>query len=84
MRDFDKFLRIGVSRTDIFGMAAVLNEKYNTNVWKEPAKLDEITTQMETPQIIAKRLQKAYSIFLATGSNMLVLTADLVHGHPRN
>ena len=61
--DFDKFLRIGVSRTDIFGMAAVLNEKYNTNVWKEPAKLDEITTQMETPQIIAKRLQKAYSIF---------------------
>jgi len=61
--DFDKFLRIGVSRTDIFGMAAILNEKYNTNVWKEPAKLDEITTQMETPQIIAKRLQKAYSIF---------------------
>lgn len=61
--DYDKFLRIGVSRTDIFGMASVLNEKYNTNVWKEPAKLDEITTQMETPQIIAKRLQKAYSIF---------------------
>ena len=61
--DYDKFLRIGVSRTDIFGMAAVLNEKYNTNVWKEPAKLDEITTQMETPQIIAKRLEKAYSIF---------------------
>jgi len=61
--DYDKFLRIGVSRTDIFGMSAVLNEKYNTNVWKEPAKLDEITTQMETPQIIAKRLQKAYSIF---------------------
>jgi 5-methyltetrahydropteroyltriglutamate--homocysteine methyltransferase len=61
--DYDKFLRVGVSRTDIFGMAAVLNEKYNTNVWKEPAKLDEITTQMETPQIIAKRLEKAYSIF---------------------
>ncbi|VVB54599.1 Uncharacterised protein [uncultured archaeon] len=61
--DYDKFLRIGVSRTDIFGMAAILNDKYNTNVWKEPAKLDEITTQMETPQIIAKRLRKAYSIF---------------------
>jgi 5-methyltetrahydropteroyltriglutamate--homocysteine methyltransferase len=63
LEDFDKFLRIGVARTDIFGMAAVLNEKYNTNVWKEPAKLDEITIQMETPQIIAKRLQKAYDIF---------------------
>jgi 5-methyltetrahydropteroyltriglutamate--homocysteine methyltransferase len=63
LEDFDKFLRIGVARTDIFGMAAVLNEKYNTNVWKEPAKLDEITIQMETPRIIAKRLQKAYHIF---------------------
>lgn len=63
LEDFDKFLRIGVARTDIFGMAAVLNEKYNTNVWKEPAKLDEITIQMETPRIIAKRLQKAYDIF---------------------
>ncbi|HEX7628479.1 MAG TPA: methionine synthase [Candidatus Methanoperedens sp.] len=63
LEDYDKFLRIGVSRTDIFGMAAVLNEKYNTNVWKEPAKLDEITAQMETPNIIAKRLQKAFSIF---------------------
>jgi len=59
----DKFLRIGVSRTDIFGMAAVLNEKYGTNVWKEPAKLEEITTRMETPQIIMNRLEKAYGIF---------------------
>jgi len=61
--DYGKFLRIGVARTDIFGMAAVLNEKYNTNVWKEQAKLDDIITQMETPQIIAKRLGTAYSIF---------------------
>ncbi len=63
LADYDKFLRIGVSRTDIFGMAAALNEKYGTNVWKEPAKLNEITTQMETPDIIKKRLEKAYRIF---------------------
>jgi len=63
LEDYDKFLRIGVSRTDIFGMAAVLNEKYGTNVWKEPARLEEITTQMEIPDIIAKRLGKAYKIF---------------------
>ncbi len=61
--DFDKFLRIGVSRTDIFGLAAALNEKYGTNVWKDPSRLDEIITEMETPGIIAKRLLKAYSIF---------------------
>ncbi|MCX9083697.1 MAG: methionine synthase [Candidatus Methanoperedens sp.] len=61
--DNDKYLRVGVSRTDIFGMAAVLNEKYATNVWKDPSRLDEIVTEMETPAIISERLQKAYSIF---------------------
>lgn len=61
--DHDKFLRAGVARTDIFGMAAVLNEKYNLNVWKDAARLSEILTQMETPSIIEKRLKKAYSLF---------------------
>jgi 5-methyltetrahydropteroyltriglutamate--homocysteine methyltransferase len=61
--DNDKFLRVGVSRTDIFGMAALLNEKYGTNVWKDPSKLEEIVTEIETPGKITKRLQKAYSIF---------------------
>lgn len=63
LEEYDKFLRVGVARTDIFGLAAVLNEKYGTNVWKEPTKLEEITAQMETPEIIAKRLEKAYGIF---------------------
>ena len=63
LEDYDKFLRIGVARTDVFSMAAVLNEKYGINVWKEPAKLEEITTAMETPQVIEKRLEKAHAIF---------------------
>ena len=63
LEESDKFLRIGAARTDIFGMAATLNEKYGINVWKEPAKLSEITTEMETPAVIAKRLEKAYGIF---------------------
>jgi 5-methyltetrahydropteroyltriglutamate--homocysteine methyltransferase len=63
LEEHDKYLRIGVARTDIFGMAAALNEKYGMNVWKEPSKLEEITTQMETAQTIAKRLENAYRIF---------------------
>ncbi|MCE8423656.1 MAG: methionine synthase [Candidatus Methanoperedens sp.] len=63
LEDNDKFLRIGVARTDIFNMAAALNEKYGMNVWKEPSKLEEITRQMETPDTIKKRLEKAYGIF---------------------
>lgn len=63
LSDNDKFLRIGVSRTDIFNLSSVLNEKYGINVWKEPKRLEEIVTAMETPQIIEKRLEKAYALF---------------------
>ena len=63
LEEYDKFLRIGVARTDIFNMSATLNEKYGINVWKEPAKLEELITGMETPQAIEKRLEKAYKIF---------------------
>ncbi len=61
--EYDKFLRVGVARTDIFNMAAALNEKYGTNVWKEPPKLEEIVSGMETPHIIEKRLEKTYGLF---------------------
>ncbi|HJH31869.1 MAG TPA: methionine synthase [Methanosarcinaceae archaeon] len=63
LEDSDSFLRVGIARTDIFNLAAVLNEKYNTNVWKEPARLLEIVTGMETPEVITKRLENAYSMF---------------------
>ena len=63
LSEYDKFLRIGVSRTDIFNLSSVLNEKYGINVWKEPGRLEEIVTVMETPQIIEKRLENAYALF---------------------
>jgi 5-methyltetrahydropteroyltriglutamate--homocysteine methyltransferase len=61
--EYDKFLRVGVARTDIFNMAAALNEKYGTNVWKEPSRLEEIVSGMEMPHIIEKRLEKIYGLF---------------------
>ncbi len=61
--EYDKFLRIGVTRTDIFNMSSMLNEKYGINIWKEPRRLEEIVTVMETPEIIEKRLERAYSLF---------------------
>jgi 5-methyltetrahydropteroyltriglutamate--homocysteine methyltransferase len=63
LEDYDKFLRVGVARTDIFGMAATLNEKYGTNIWKEPSRLEEIITDIETPNIIEQRLKNCYNIF---------------------
>ena len=63
LEDSDSFLRVGVARTDIFNLVAVLNEKYNTNVWKETQHFPEIINEMETPAVISKRLANAYSIF---------------------
>ncbi|NIA02931.1 MAG: methionine synthase [Nitrospirae bacterium] len=59
----DTFLRVGIARTDIFGLTAVLNEKYNINVWKEQDKLTEVITKMETPEVIAKRLGNIHEMF---------------------
>jgi len=63
LEEYDKFLRVGVARTDIFNMTAQLNQKYGTNVWKEQSRLKEIVTGMETPNIIEKRLESYYKIF---------------------
>ncbi len=63
LEKYDKFLRIGVARTDIFNMSSVLNEKHGINVWKDQAKLEEILTVMETPEVIEKRLGKAHALF---------------------
>lgn len=60
---YDKFLRIGITRTDIFKMATVLNEKHSANIWKTPEMLDEIVTDMETPQIIKERLRNIFMLF---------------------
>jgi 5-methyltetrahydropteroyltriglutamate--homocysteine methyltransferase len=59
----DSYMRVGIARTDVFNLVAVLNDKYNTNVWKETRYFSEIITEMETPEIISKRLSKAYSMF---------------------
>jgi len=63
LEDTDSFLRLGIARTDIFGLAGILNEKYCTNVWKEKQYLSEIVTQLETPALITKRLKLAYRRF---------------------
>ncbi|WP_370574087.1 methionine synthase [Methanomethylovorans sp.] len=59
----DSFLRVGIARTDISNLVSVLNDKYGTNVWKDAFLLKEIVTELETPNIVSKRLEKAYSVF---------------------
>jgi len=69
LEDNDKFLRVGVAQTNISGIVAVLNEylekKYGVeiNAWKDPSKLERITLDIETPEKIKGRLEKAYAMF---------------------
>jgi 5-methyltetrahydropteroyltriglutamate--homocysteine methyltransferase len=63
LEDSDSFLRVGVARTDISNLVSVLNDKYNTNVWRDAVRLKEIVNELETPEVIRKRFEKAYSMF---------------------
>ncbi|WNY27753.1 methionine synthase [Methanolapillus ohkumae] len=63
LSDTDTFIRAGISRTDIFNMAGVLNEKYGGNAWNKPEILQKIVTEMETPQVIEKRLSDISKAF---------------------
>lgn len=63
LEDSDAYLRVGVARTDISNLISVLNDKYNTNVWKDAIKLNEIVTILETPKVIAKRVAYAQKLF---------------------
>jgi len=54
----ETFVRPGVARTDISGLIGSLNEEYGINAWKEPAYMQKIVKEKETPLVIQKRLEK--------------------------
>lgn len=59
----DKFLRIGISRTDILSMAAEYDELHHTHAFKDRGILKTIVMEYNSPEVIAKRLENAYAIF---------------------
>ncbi|HUV79687.1 MAG TPA: methionine synthase [Candidatus Bathyarchaeia archaeon] len=63
LEQYDKFLRIGIARTDILSMAAEYDEIHHTNAFKDKHVLKTVVTEYNSPDKITKRLEKAYSIF---------------------
>jgi 5-methyltetrahydropteroyltriglutamate--homocysteine methyltransferase len=59
----DKYLRIGIARTDIYKMAAEFNERHHTNVFKEKEMFKELINEYNSKEEIMNRLEKAYAIF---------------------
>ena len=60
---YDKFLRVGIARTDIFRMASEFSEKHKIDIWRNREKFADLINEFESPDTIALRLRKATEIF---------------------
>ena len=74
LEEADKFLRVGVARTDFASMAAEYDEKHNTNVFREGEDaLRKVIDEFNSPEIVCKRMKNAFSKF---GSRIKYVGAD--------
>jgi 5-methyltetrahydropteroyltriglutamate--homocysteine methyltransferase len=62
LEDSDTYVGVGVSRTDIFSLVSIINEKYGVNAWREKEYMQKVVTELETPEVIKKRLESAFSV----------------------
>jgi 5-methyltetrahydropteroyltriglutamate--homocysteine methyltransferase len=63
LEETDTYLRAGIARTDILALSAKRNEQLGINLWNDLSMLEREIMGMESPQVMEKRLEKAYSIF---------------------
>jgi 5-methyltetrahydropteroyltriglutamate--homocysteine methyltransferase len=63
LEETDTYLRAGIARTDILSMTARLNDQKGINLWNDMARLEKEILNMESPQIMKKRLDAAFSQF---------------------
>ena len=63
LESHDKFLRIGIARSDIDGIVAEYNSRYRVNVWGDPDKIGLAIDEIENPETIEKRLRRALDLF---------------------
>ncbi|MDM7940177.1 MAG: methionine synthase [Methanothrix sp.] len=59
----DTYLRAGIARTDILAMVAQLNDQMGVNLWENASMLEREVLGVESPKIMKKRLDIAYSMF---------------------
>jgi 5-methyltetrahydropteroyltriglutamate--homocysteine methyltransferase len=62
LENSNTYIGVGVARTDIFSLVSIINEKYGVNAWKEKEYMQKVVTELETPDLVKKRLKKAYSV----------------------
>ena len=63
LEETDSYLRAGIARTDILSMSARLNEQLGINLWQDMPRLEREILELESPQVMRKRLDKVYAQF---------------------
>jgi len=62
LEQHDRFLRVGIARSNIYGVAADYKESKGIDIWKEKG-FDAMVNEMENKEIMRKRLEKSLKIF---------------------
>jgi 5-methyltetrahydropteroyltriglutamate--homocysteine methyltransferase len=62
LEDSNTYAGVGIARTDVFSLVSIVNEKYGVNAWKDKEYMQKVVTELETPDVIKKRLETAYSV----------------------
>jgi 5-methyltetrahydropteroyltriglutamate--homocysteine methyltransferase len=63
LEDHDAYIRAGIARTDINALVARLNDRLETNLWKEPERLEREVFAAESVELMEKRLAEACRFF---------------------
>jgi 5-methyltetrahydropteroyltriglutamate--homocysteine methyltransferase len=60
---YDKFLRVGIARTDIDAMAAEYRDSTGIDIWRNTSKSCQMIDEIENLKIITGRLESAFKKF---------------------
>lgn len=63
LEDHDAYIRAGIGRTDINALVARMNDRLETNLWREPERLEREVHAAESVELMERRLAEAHRLF---------------------
>jgi len=63
LESYDKYVRVGVARSDIDGILAEYYERFNINAWGSREEISKAIDTIESPNVIEKRISRALKMF---------------------
>jgi len=63
LEDNDAYIRAGIARTDINALVARLNDRLETNLWRDSDRLEREVFAAESAELMERRLSEAIRLF---------------------